>query len=98
MLFRSMRSISLSDLESGRKFFLCWMPRGSWFQTELVLMENSDEVGRYHTNLGRREDGLFDYARGVDTVVLLPGIASPIPLLILWIGMLADFLVERGNE
>ena len=45
-----------------------------------------------------REDGLLDYATGVDTLVLLPGIAAPIPLLILWIGMLADFLRVYGNE
>jgi len=92
------KSISLSDLESGRKFFLCWMPKGSWVQTDLVLMENSDEVGRYHSNLGRREDGLLDYATGMDTLVLIAGIASPIPLLILWIGMLAEFLRVPGNE
>jgi hypothetical protein len=97
-IYKNMKSISLSDLGSGRKFFLCWMPRGSWVQTDLVLMENSEEVGRYHSNLGRREDGLLDYATGVDTLVLIPGIASPIPLLILWIGMLAEFFREYGNE
>jgi hypothetical protein len=97
-IYKNMKSMSLSDPESGRKFYLCWMPRGSWVQTDLVLMENSDEVGRYHSNLGRREDGLLDYATGVDTLVLLPGIAAPIPLLILWIGMLADFLRVYGNE
>jgi hypothetical protein len=97
-IYKNMKSIGLIDPDSGRTFFLCWMLRGSWGQTDLVLMENSDEVGRYHTNLGRREDGLLDYARGVDTLVLLPGIASPIPLLIPWIGMLADFLAVRGNE
>lgn len=97
-IYKNAKSISFSDFESGRKFFLCWMPSGSWLETNLVLMENNDEVGRYHTNLGRREDGLLDYARGVDTLVLLPGIAAPIPLLILWVGMLADFLRVSGNE
>ena len=88
-----MRSIHFSDLECGREYFLCWRPSGVWFNTNLVLLENGCDVGSYHPNLGRREDGLFDHGSG-DTLLLIPGISVPIALLILWIGTLADFLSE----
>ena len=92
-IYRNMRAMHFSDLEAGREYFLCWRPSGAWFDTKLVLMENGCDVGSYHPNLGRREDGLFDYASS-DTLLLIPGISLSIALLILWIGMLADFFSE----
>ena len=92
-----MRSIHFSDLECGREYFLCWRPTGAWFDTQLVLIENGCDVGSYHPNLGRREDGLFDHASG-DTLLLSAGISLPIALLILWIGMLADFFSEDLSQ
>jgi len=92
-IYKGMRSIHFSDLECGREYFLCWRPSGAWFNTNLVLLENGCDVGSYHPNLVRREDGLFDHGSG-DTLLLIPGISVPIALLILWIGTLADFLSE----
>jgi hypothetical protein len=93
-IYKRMRSIHFSDVECGREYFLCWRPSGDWFGTTLVLMENDIDVGRYHLNVGKREDGLYGHARG-DTLVLIPGISMPLALLILWIGTLADFFSEE---
>lgn len=90
-IHRNMRSMHFSDLEAGREYFLCWKPEGGWFwlnelikifDEDLILLENGGEVGRYH-----------EYAKGA-ALELNPGISLPVALLILWIGLLADFFGE----
>jgi hypothetical protein len=89
-IYTNMRSIHFSDLSCGREYFLCWRSRGVRFDTvDLVLMENGCDIGRYFTPTELRED---TYASG-DTLALISGtsISSAIALLILWIGMVANF-------
>jgi hypothetical protein len=91
-IYRNMRATHFSDLEGGREYFLCWQPEGGWFWLNNliklvrefpVLMENGREVGRYH-----------DDARGA-ALELVAGISLPVALLILWIGLVANFFGEE---
>jgi len=92
--YKNMRSMNFSDLTCGREYFLCWRPREGWFDnTQLVMMENDCEIGRYFTPTELREDA---YASG-DTLALISGISLPVALLILWIGMMANFFESTAS-